>query len=66
MLQPTQIAHPSRFRRAPSTKGMQRVGAFAMLPALIRQLGTDPSVALADVGLAPNALRELFPARARC
>jgi len=58
MLQPTQIAHPSRFRRAPSTKGMQRVGAFAMLPALIRQLGTDPSVALADAGLAPNALRD--------
>jgi AraC-like DNA-binding protein len=36
--------------------GIQRVGAFSMLPALIAQVGDDPRAALASAGLAPEAL----------
>lgn len=34
----------------------QRIGAFARLPALIRQLGADPDAILASLGLAGDAL----------
>jgi len=34
----------------------QRVGAFTAVPALIRQLGSDPASILSDVGLAPDSL----------
>jgi AraC-like DNA-binding protein len=36
--------------------GMQRVGAFTMLPALVRQLGADPITTLESAGLAADAL----------
>jgi len=36
--------------------GSQRVGAFSVLPELIRQLGADPVPVLASAGLEPNAL----------
>ncbi len=34
----------------------QRVGELLGVPGLLRQLGADPAVVLADAGLAPNAL----------
>ena len=34
----------------------QRVGGFASLPALIRELGADPFALLAHVGIAPEAI----------
>ena len=34
----------------------QRVGGFTTVPALIRQLGTDPVPILTDVGLVPDSL----------
>ena len=50
--------------------GMQRVGAFSGLPALIAQLGADPAATLTSGGLAPAALddpqgRVPFPALCR-
>src|SRR5206468_1510539 len=56
MRRPMQPGHTSRFLPATSTKGLRRVGAFVMLPTLIRQLGADPDVAFAAAGLAPDAL----------
>jgi len=41
---------------ADDAPGTQRVGAYAGLPALIRQLGADPAQVLAAAGLALNAL----------
>src|SRR5690242_13797897 len=47
---------PSQFRPSATPEDSQRVGAFAMLPALIRQLAADPAVALTAAGLAAEAL----------
>ncbi len=38
--------------------GQQRVGALAVVPQLLRELGADPANVLADVGLDDHALRD--------
>lgn len=47
---------PDSPKRPTPVAGVQRVGAFTELPALIRQLGADPGALLAAAGLAPDAL----------
>ena len=46
----------SRLSQGQGRTWHQRIGAFASLPALIRELGLDPDVALKAAGLAPGAL----------
>jgi len=46
----------SGFASVPIDTWTQRVGAFAALPALIRELGSDPFTALSAARLAPDAL----------
>ena len=41
---------------APAAVAMQRVGAFAGLPMLLTQVGTDAESVVASAGLAPGAL----------
>jgi AraC-like DNA-binding protein len=49
-------ANPVVVRSEAIGQGSQRVGAFHMLPALIRQLGSDPAATLTSAGLEPTAL----------
>src|SRR4051812_27145881 len=52
----TDRAGPPRARASGSaTEWTQRVGGYAGLPMLIRQLGADPDTLLASVGLASDA-----------
>lgn len=43
-------------RASPPHEGQQRVGAFAQLPSLVRQLGADPAELLALAGLPADSL----------
>lgn len=52
----TAIATCGTPRPLSAGNGKHKVGAFAALPALIRQLGTDPAEALASAGLPHDAL----------
>jgi len=54
---PNSPGTPRHPRLSPANEtARQRVGAFAALPALIRQLGADPALLIAGAGLAPDAL----------
>jgi len=54
MLQATKL---NLTRQLPASKSpTQRVGAFSGLPALIRELGSDPAPMIAAAGLSPDAL----------
>ena len=51
--------HAQTSDQAPlATEAVQRVGAFVMLPTLIRQLGMDPIPALMEAGIEPTALQD--------
>ena len=55
-LHPLDPTPKSPVRASPEVRGTQRVGPLVELPALIRQLGVDPSAVLARAGLPPDAL----------
>src|SRR5262245_26907710 len=58
------MADTKQTHRAPamdaesSSNGVQRVGAFASLPRLIRELGADPERVLVAAGLSEEALAD--------
>jgi AraC-like DNA-binding protein len=56
MREPIQPNDPPWPWPQPIKPGTQRVGAFAALPTLIRQLGGDPAATLASAGLGLEAL----------
>jgi AraC-like DNA-binding protein len=56
MRSPTTVEGPPGARRAPAWS--QRVGAFAAVPGLIRELGADPEAILEAAGLAPDGLAD--------
>src|SRR5690242_15565789 len=58
MRKPMQARRPSQVHPLVTAEESQRVGAFAMLPTLIRQLAADPAVALTAAGLASDALAD--------
>src|SRR5436190_2681693 len=58
MLQMVEAPHARKPQPTTIDNWVQRVGNFASVPALIRQLGADPAVILRDAGLAPDALND--------
>ena len=56
MLRSTRVGLETVSPAAVPAEPTQHVGGLSQLPALIRQLGTDPVTLLAQAGLAPDAL----------